>query len=345
MTHYRTAIGPPVFLHHPSSLDHRTGNHHPERPGRITAIEHELARRGGLGYALLESPPVARSVLEAVHAPAHLAAIESLCAEGGGWLDVDTVVSAGSWEAALHAAGGAVALVDMLLEGEAPSGMSVHRPPGHHATAEAAMGFCLFDNVAVAARHALDAHALERVLVLDWDVHHGNGTNDIFAATDAVLVCSIHQHPLYPYSGAAEDRGHGQGAGHTINLPVAPASGDEVWCSLVEHVLAPVALRYEPQLLLVSAGYDAHADDPLAACQLTDGGFATMAGSVARLGAQLGVPVGAVLEGGYDLESLSRSVAETLAVLGAPAPPPAPALARHPLALAARERLDPRWLA
>ena len=205
------------------------------------------------------------------------------------------------------------------------------------------MGFCLFNNVAVAARRARDAHGVDRVLVFDWDVHHGNGTNDIFHATDEVLFISAHQSPLYPGTGPASDVGSGRGEGYTVNLPVPDGSGDETWCSLAEHIVVPLARSYEPGLVLISAGFDAHADDPLAGCEVTDGGFAEMAGSIARAGAGLGVPVGLVLEGGYEVQALARSLVRVLDVLGAPSPPAAAERAQHPLATAALERLASRW--
>ncbi len=309
------SAAPPVLLHHISSLDHDTGPH-PEQPARIVAIERELSARGYLGYERVASPVVERSVLEAVHPARHVELIERLAARGGARIDADTVVSAGSFTAALHACGGAVSLVDRLLEGSAPTGFSIHRPPGHHAEAAQAMGFCLFNSVAVGARHALDAHGLQRVMIVDWDVHHGNGTNDIFHAEPRVLFCSIHQSPLYPGTGPASDVGSGDGRGFTVNLPVAPGSGDAEFRSLIDHVAVPLARSYAPQLLLVSAGFDAHAEDPLAECHVTDGGFGEMARSLRGLAAELGVPVGAVLEGGYALDALARSVAVTMEVLG-----------------------------
>ncbi len=306
---------PPVLLHHPSSLDHDTGPH-PEQPARIVAIERELSARGYLGFERVRSPAVERSALEAVHAAAHVERIERLAARGGARIDPDTTVSAGSFVAALHACGGAVSLVDRLVSGSAATGVSLHRPPGHHAETARAMGFCLFNNIAVAARHALDAHGLERVMIVDWDVHHGNGTNDIFHAEPRVLFCSIHQSPLYPGTGPASDVGSGPGRGFTVNLPVAPGSGDPEFRSLIDHVVVPLARTYAPQLLLVSAGFDAHAEDPLADCSVTDAGFAAMARSLRDLSADLSVPVGAVLEGGYALDALARSVAATMEVLG-----------------------------
>ena len=248
----------PVFLCHASSLEHDTGAH-PESAARIVAIERELAARDWLGFARVRSPAVDREVLEAVHPAAHVAMIERAAAAGGGYIDADTIVSPGSFQAALHAAGGAVDLVDRLLGGAAPAGFSAHRPPGHHAESARAMGFCLFNSVAVAARHALDAHWLERVLIVDWDVHHGNGTNDIFHADPRVLFVSLHQSPLYPGTGGASDLGSGDGLGFTVNLPVSPGSGDAVYGSLVDHVIVPLALQFAPQLVLISAGYDAHA--------------------------------------------------------------------------------------
>ena len=309
------SAAPPVLLHHLSSLDHDTGPH-PEQPARIVAIERELSARGYLGYERVSSPTVQRSMLEAVHPARHVELIERLAARGGARIDADTIVSAGSFVAALHACGGAVSLVDRLLERSAPTGFSMHRPPGHHAEAAQAMGFCLFNSVAVAARHALDAHGLERVMIVDWDVHHGNGTNDIFHSEPRVLFCSIHQSPLYPGTGPASDVGSGDGRGFTVNLPVAPGSGDREFRSLIDHVVVPLARSYAPQLLLVSAGFDAHAEDPLAECQVTDGGFGEMARSLRGVAAELGVPVGAVLEGGYALDALARSVAVTMEVLG-----------------------------
>jgi acetoin utilization deacetylase AcuC-like enzyme len=328
----------PVLFHHPSSLQHDTGPH-PEQPARIVAIERALEARDWLGFERRLSPEATRAQLEAVHPARLINGVQELCAAGGGSIDADTVVSAGSWEAALHAAGGAVAVVDALLgsgvgsgSGDAPRlAVSVHRPPGHHAEVQRSMGFCLFNNVAVAARHARAAHGVERVLILDFDVHHGNGTQDVFYGTDEVLFASIHQWPLYPGTGAAGETGSGAGAGYTVNLPVPPGSGDAVFGSLVEHVVGPLARAYDPGLILVSAGYDAHADDPLADGRVTDAGYATMAASVRALADGLDVPVGVMLEGGYDLGALSRGLIATLEVLAAEGPVSAPELPVHAL--------------
>jgi acetoin utilization deacetylase AcuC-like enzyme len=336
----------PVWLEHPSSLRHDTGTH-PERIERMVAIERELSARDWLGFERVESPAVDRAVLEAVHPSHYVESIERACASGGGFLDMDTVVSEDSFEAGLHAAGGAVRMVELLLAGETPYAFSAHRPPGHHATRARAMGFCLFNSVAVAARHALDAGGLERVMILDWDVHHGNGTNDIFHASDQVLFVSIHQSPHYPGTGPASDVGSGDGRGFTVNLPVAPGADDHVFCSLIDGVAVPLARQFAPQLLLISAGYDAHREDPLGGCEVTEEGYAAMTRAMRRLGAELEAPVGCVLEGGYALEALARSVAATLAAMQEPVAPAALSGrgdgAAPRVVDAARERLSEWW--
>jgi len=272
-----------------------------------------------------------------VHTQSHLDAVREHC-EAGVAFDADTPVGAGSLEAALHAAGGACALVDALLGGEAATGFCATRPPGHHAEPGRAMGFCLFSNVAVAARHALAAHGVERVLILDWDVHHGNGTAAAFHTAPEVLYVSIHQWPFYPGTGASADAGAGPGEGYTVNLPVPAGAGEDEWLGVVEHVVVPVARSFAPDLLLLSAGFDAHREDPLADCRLEAVSFAHMARHVHALAGELGVAVGAVLEGGYDLGALSASVAATMEAMAEGGPPRS--VPRESLTDAAREQLS-----
>jgi acetoin utilization deacetylase AcuC-like enzyme len=342
MRGYRNEMAAPLLLRHPSSREHDTGAH-PERVERIVAIERALEECDWLDWEVRESPEVEREALLAVHPAGYVDAIAEACAAGGGALDVDTIVSGGSYEAGLHGAGGAVAVVDALLGDGRRVGASLHRPPGHHALASRAMGFCLFNNVAVAARRALDRWDAERVLIVDWDVHHGNGTNDIFHADPDVLFVSIHESPLYPGTGPASDRGSGPGEGFTVNLPVPGGSGDAVWCSLVEHVAVPLGLEYKPGIVLLSAGFDAHVRDPLASCTVTRDGYERMAASLRALADDLGVPLGIVLEGGYDLVALTESLVGTLEVVGPESATERPPVALHPLAAEAAARLGDRW--
>ena len=302
-----------------------------------------MERHGWFGWEREEAPRATRDQLSRVHPLAHVDAIAGLSARGGGAIDLDTSAVAGTYEAALRSAGGAVAMVDALLGDGDPCGVSALRPPGHHAEAARAMGFCFFNNVAVAAAHARAEHGAERVLILDWDVHHGNGTNDIFHSDPAVLFCSIHEWPLYPGTGPAEDAGSGPGEGFTVNMPVPSGSGDAVHGSLVEHVVAPLVRAWEPGLVLVSAGFDAHRADPLATCLLTEAGFAGMTASLRRACADVGAPVGLVLEGGYAVDALAASMAAVVPVLGAADVPEPPELEVHPLARAAWERLAAWW--
>jgi acetoin utilization deacetylase AcuC-like enzyme len=307
---YGNAIAAPLYFSHPSSLEHDTGYGHPERPERIRAIEAELESRGWSGYERREAPRASDAQLLRVHPREHIDSVRRH-SEGAAAFDLDTQTSTGSWEAALRSAGGACALVEALLSGEAPTGVSALRPPGHHAEIATAMGFCLFNNVAVAARHALDSLGAERVLVLDWDVHHGNGTNAIFHASREVLFVSLHRWPFYPGTGELADSGEGDGLGFSINLPVPGGSGEEIWLPLVEHVAVPAAREFGPDLVLLSTGYDGHRDDPIGGCLLDTESFAEMARQLRALGA----PVGAVLEGGYDLEALAQSLAATMEAL------------------------------
>ncbi|MGZ5325079.1 MAG: histone deacetylase family protein [Solirubrobacterales bacterium] len=310
---------PGIYLRHQSSYEHDTGGH-PENAGRLRAIEAAMEEQDWLGLEQVEAPPATREQLLRVHSEAHVDAIERYSSAGGGMIDMDTITSPGSWEAALHSAGGAVHAVDRLLgEGDAGFAFCGLRPPGHHAERGRAMGFCLFNNVAVAAAQALAAHGTERVLILDWDVHHGNGTEAIFYESDEVLYASIHQSPLFPGTGARSDTGAGAGEGYTLNIPVPAGSGREAFLDAVDDEILPAAREFAPQLIAISAGYDAHRADPLADCRLEEADYAAMTTRVKALGSELEAPILVCLEGGYDPGALAASVVATIEALGSEA--------------------------
>jgi acetoin utilization deacetylase AcuC-like enzyme len=310
--------GGPLLLGHPDCLLHRAPDH-PERPERIAAIQAAIAadaRTAGLEWA--EPPPATVEELEAAHLPGYVEALLGATRraddEGrGGWIDPDTWLGPGSGAAALASAGGAVEAVRRVLGGERRSALSLTRPPGHHATREVAMGFCLFNNVAVAACAALAA-GLERVAIVDFDVHHGNGTQDVFWERGDVLYVSTHQWPLYPGTGAASERGRGDGEGLTLNLPLPAGSGEAEYLQVFDAAIAPALRAHRPELILVSAGFDAHRDDPLAGMALTSAAYARLARRILDWSEELCAGRTAwVLEGGYNLDALAGSVVAVLA--------------------------------
>jgi acetoin utilization deacetylase AcuC-like enzyme len=307
-----------VYIRHPSSLEHDPSEHlaeHPDTPERIIATERAMGTADWLGFDVLEAPIAIDIELGRVHSKDHVQAIRRLAEIGGGAIDDDTFVGESSYRAALHAAGGACEMVRVLLAGQARVGFSGLRPSGHHAERARAMGFCLFNNVAIAAECAIVEHGLQRVLIIDWDVHHGNGTAEIFRRRCDVLFASIHQAGIYPGTGTLQDVGSEAGSGYTINLPVYAGSEGELWLSLLEHVIIPAALDFKPELVLLSAGFDAHRLDPIGGCLLETADFAQMACHVRDLAAGLDVPVGAVLEGGYEPVALGDCVVAMLAAL------------------------------
>jgi acetoin utilization deacetylase AcuC-like enzyme len=309
-----------LIFSHSSSLEHDTGAH-PEAPGRLLAIEALLESADWLGWDRVQSPAVAVEVLALVHPQPYIAAIHgaalAAAADGAVALDSDTVVSAGSYQAAVHGVGGAVEMVrQLVVERRHQTGFAMHRPPGHHAPADRAMGFCLFNHIAVAARYALDILGLRRVAIIDWDVHHGNGTQDIFWSSNEVLFASIHQMPLYPGSGSAGQIGAGLGTGLTLNLPVPPGAGNAEFISRLADRIIPRVRQFTPDLVLISAGFDAHVNDPLAGCRVTEDGFVEMARLVKAIADEFQAPLGLVLEGGYDPAALAASVAATMEELG-----------------------------
>jgi acetoin utilization deacetylase AcuC-like enzyme len=307
-----------LYFHHPASRQHRPDAimpGHPESPVRVEMIEAALESAGWLGWERREAPRASEQELHLVHTAEHVDAIRRLAAAGGGAVDPDTYVAPDSYTVALHAAGAACEMARCLLSGEAAFGFCGTRPAGHHAEPDRAMGFCLFNNVAIAAELARRELGVERVLVIDWDVHHGNGTAEAFRERDDVLLAGIHQHGIYPGTGDLRDAGTGAGEGYTLTLPVPGGSDGRLWISLLAHVVVPVAEQFGPQLVLVSAGFDAHRADPLAGCMLESESFAEMARHVRELARRLDAPLGLVLEGGYEPAALAHSVQATLAAL------------------------------
>ncbi len=313
-----------LYYSHPACLEHDPrvlSPGHPDTPERLRSLELALAERDWLGWERRAAPAASEAEIELAHTREHVETIRRLCLAGGGAIDPDTFVGEPSFRAALHAAGGACEMTRALLRGEAGVGFCAVRPSGHHAESDRAMGFCLFNNVAVAAALAIAELGVERVFVLDWDVHHGNGTAEIFRGRRDVLFASIHQSHLYPGTGALADSGEGEGEGFTLNLPVPPGSGEALWTALIERVILPAARAFAPGLVLVSCGFDAHEADPLAECRLRTGSFAVMAAFVRDLARAAGAPLGVVLEGGYNRSVLAECVCETLpALLGAAQP-------------------------
>jgi acetoin utilization deacetylase AcuC-like enzyme len=308
-----------LYFSDPACLEHDPRMHmpgHPDTPERLEAIEQRLAAHAWLGWQRRVAPPATEAQLGLIHSTSHIQKIKEMSLAGGGAIDPDTFVGRTSYRAALHAAGDACTMTSALAGGEAKVGFCCTRPPGHHAEPDRAMGFCLFNNIAIAAEFAICELGVRRVLILDWDVHHGNGTAEAFRHRPDVLFASIHQSGIYPGSGALGDSGSGPGEGYTINLPVPAGSGEDSWVSLLEYVALPAARAFEPELVLISAGFDAHRSDPLASCCLETSSFAEMACHVRDFAEQLGVPLGAVLEGGYEPAALAESVQATLAALG-----------------------------
>ncbi len=305
-----------ALVYTPIYLGHDTGRH-AEQAGRLIAILSHLDREGLLeGRRIFEPAPAPFEAIAAVHDPALVERVLEAAEAGGRWLDADTVVSPGSYEAAVYASGGALVAVDAALGDDPARVFVLSRPPGHHATPDRAMGFCLFNHIAVAARYALDGHGLDRVAIVDWDVHHGNGTQDIFYDSGQVFYASAHQSPLYPGTGRREETGAGPGRGATLNVPLPPGADDAVYGRVFDEEIVPRVRAFAPQLLFVSAGYDAHREDPLAMQLLTEDGFAELTRRMAALANECcaGRMV-LVLEGGYQPQALARSVAATLRAL------------------------------
>jgi len=303
------------IVYDPVYLKHDTGNHveNPRRlAGMLSSLESSVLSR----LVSISPRPAAQPELALVHSAQHIHNIQSMALKGGGWIDADTVVSQGSFEAAVYAAGGAIAAAEAVMSGQVGRGFALVRPPGHHATRDRAMGFCLFNNVAIAARYLLSKYPLDRLAIIDFDVHHGNGTQAAFETEPRVLYVSTHQHPLYPGTGHLEEIGSGEALGTKINIPLPAGCGDVEYKMVYEQIVIPAVKRFNPQFVLVSAGFDAHWADNISAMQVSITGFAEMVKLIKGLTDEIcGERLVLLLEGGYNLEALSAAVQATFEVL------------------------------
>lgn len=330
------------LVYHPDYLLHAPDNW-PECPQRLTRTL-ELFDRVGIRQRMVPVAPrpATAAELAAVHGDDYIAFLEQFSADGGGQLTVDTVVSTGSYEAAVLAVGGCLSAVDELLAGRLDNALALVRPPGHHAERHAGTGFCLFNNVAVAARYAQSRYGLRRILIVDWDVHHGNGTERAFYDDPGVLFFSVHESPAYPGTGWLSDAGAGEAEGYTINAPFPAGAGDLAYQRLFDEVVLPVADDYRPDLVIVSAGQDSHFADYMGNMELTSPGFGRLTERLLSLCSGTGPRLLAVLEGGYNLDVLPTSL---LAIAGAlvgeeyPTVDPVPAPVDG-MSDAARQRID-----
>jgi acetoin utilization deacetylase AcuC-like enzyme len=299
------------FLYDDIYLKHETGANHPERPERLTAIVQRLEQKGELkNLARLRPAPASLEWITTVHTPEYVERVRKSCQSGTGYVDSpDAPASGSSYEVALHAVGGVQTAVDAVMEGRIRNAFCAIRPPGHHALKDKAMGFCLFNNVSIAAKYIQKKHRLGKVLIVDWDVHHGNGTQAIFYDDPSVFYFSVHQSPFYPGSGSAEEKGAGKGLGFTRNVPLAPGSGDADYRKAFVDGLEPAAAAFKPDFVLISAGFDAAQGDLLGGMKVKPEGYAELTRIVKGIADRCchGRLV-SVLEGGYDLESLATSV-------------------------------------
>jgi acetoin utilization deacetylase AcuC-like enzyme len=302
-----------ALIHHPIYREHDTGPDHPETPLRYEVIINAIKADGQLSEQLVEITPdaVTKGLIQAAHTPQHLKRIEQAFEEGWPQLDMDTAVSAKSYDAALIAAGGAVAGVDVVMQSEAKNAFAAVRPPGHHATAERTMGFCIFNNVAIAAKYAQNKYKdVERVAIIDWDVHHGNGTQGIFYDDPSVFFFSKHQYPWYPGTGSRGETGHGRGLGSTLNVPVKANTPARDQKRAFEAAIEEIAGKIRPDLIFISAGFDAHLTDPLGQLRLEDPDYKSMTSTVKQWADDVCEGrIVSCLEGGYNLETLGQTVA------------------------------------
>ena len=307
-----------ALLYHPAFLKHYTGLKHPEQRQRLTAIMDRLKGSGLLDRLLsLEPVPAPTEAITAIHDPAYVQSLKDRCATLRLFLAAeDALASRGTYDAACLAAGAVLTAIDAVMDQRARNAFCAVRPPGHHAERDHAMGFCFFNNVAIGARYLQRCHGLARIAIIDWDVHHGNGTQQAFYDDPSVLYVSTHQFPHYPGSGRAHETGTGAGKGTTLNLPMAAGSTGTDYLRAFAHDVTPAVTRFQPDFILISAGFDAHRDDPLASMLVTEDDFAAMTEEVIHLAERhCGGRIVSVLEGGYGLAALAASVEAHLRAL------------------------------
>ncbi|MBL8181505.1 MAG: histone deacetylase [Blastocatellia bacterium] len=301
-----------ALVHHPIYEKHDTGIGHPETPLRYSAVMNVLREDEAFWSTLNEITPeqASKGLVQAAHTPQHFKRVENAFDNGVDRLDADTVISMKSFDAALYAAGGTVAAVDAVMQGDADNAFVVVRPPGHHATSENAMGFCLFNNVAVAARHAQNKYKeIDRVAIIDWDVHHGNGTQGIFYDDPSVYFFSMHQYPWYPGTGARGETGHGRGLGSTMNVPVKAKTNAIEHVRMFDAAIEDISRRFRPDMIFISAGFDAHITDPLGQLQLEDEDYRSMTNTLKQwANDSCSGRIVSALEGGYNLSTLGNTV-------------------------------------
>jgi acetoin utilization deacetylase AcuC-like enzyme len=293
--------------------EHYTGRNHPERPTRISTLVTLLEAYHRPEIKRFEPRPATPEEIALVHDPSHIGRVAATAEQSYFAFDADTPVSSQSYATALLATGGLLTVLEAVMTREVDNGFALVRPPGHHAERARAMGFCLFNSAAIGAQYLREKFGLRRILLMDWDVHHGNGTQHSFYDDPGILYVSTHQYPYYPGTGAAEEVGQGQGEGYTVNLPIPAGWGDEEYQELFQAVIDPICRQFDPQFVLISAGFDAHTRDPLGGMEVSEEGFGTMARILLRIARDHAQGrCAAILEGGYDLEGLQKSVVEVL---------------------------------
>ncbi len=306
-----------ALIYHPVYLQHDTGPHHPERASRLESILRKFKNTGLIDkLKIIEPPSASEELIACVHSEDYITSVKEICEKGGGDLDPDTVCSRDSFSAALFAAGAVIKGIDLIFKQEIDNAFCMVRPPGHHARPSQAMGFCLFNNIAIGARYIERHYKLRHILIVDWDVHHGNGTEEIFYEEASVFYISLHQYPHYPGTGSQEFTGAGKGKGYNLNIPMHAGSGDSEYINAFQDIIVPRLNKFKPEFILISSGFDGHRDDPLSSINLTESGYYEMT-AILKDSARIysGGRILSVLEGGYNLLSLANSAYSHLEAL------------------------------